>query len=45
VVSKRLGHANPNITLGIYAHALEVDELGAAKLWNDAMTAVSKSGI
>src|SRR5579862_9126183 len=36
-VAKRLGHANANITLSIYAHALEADELAAAKIWDDAM--------
>jgi hypothetical protein len=25
-------------TLSIYTHALEADELAAAKIWNDAMT-------
>lgn len=40
VVSKRLGHANPNITLQIYSHALEADEVAAAKIWNDAMADV-----
>jgi hypothetical protein len=45
VVSKRLGHSNPNITLGIYAHAFEVDELAAAKVWDFAMAAVSQSAI
>lgn len=30
-VAKRLGHATPNITLSIYAHALEADELAAAR--------------
>jgi integrase len=39
-VAKRLGHANANITLSIYAHALEADELAAAKIWNDAMAEV-----
>ena len=39
-VSKRLGHANPNITLSIYSHALEADELAAAKIWDDAMVNV-----
>jgi integrase len=39
-VSKRLGHANPNITLSIYSHALEADELAAAKIWDDAMVDV-----
>jgi hypothetical protein len=42
VVSKRLGHSNPNITLALYSHALEVDEVAAVKLWNDAMNAASK---
>ena len=36
-VAKRLGHANANITLSIYAHALDADEVAAAKIWNDAM--------
>jgi hypothetical protein len=39
-VAKRLGHASPNITLSIYSHALEADELAASKIWNDAMTDV-----
>lgn len=40
VVSERLGHANPNVTLSIYAHALKADELAAAKVWEDAMADV-----
>jgi integrase len=39
-VAKRLGHANANVTLSIYAHALEADELAAAKIWDDAMVDV-----
>jgi integrase len=39
-VAERLGHASPNITLGIYSHALPVDNQAAAKLWNDAMADV-----
>ncbi len=39
-VAKRLGHANANITLSIYAHSLEADELAAAKIWDDAMVSV-----
>jgi integrase len=35
-VSKRLGHANPTITLKLYSHALESDELAAAQRWDDA---------
>jgi integrase len=37
---KRLGHANPAITLSIYAHALEADEVAAARIWEDAMADV-----
>jgi integrase len=36
VVSKRLGHANPQITLDVYSHAMKNDEATAAKLWDDA---------
>ena len=42
-VSKRLGHANPSITLRLYAHALESDELIAAKRWDDAFSNLVKS--
>jgi integrase len=42
-VSKRLGHANPSITLRLYAHALESDELIAAKRWNDSFADLVKS--
>ena len=40
IIFKRLGHASPNATLSIYSHALEADELAAAKIWNDAMAGV-----
>ena len=43
-VAKRLGHANANITLAIYSHAIEADELAAAKIWNDAMVDVIGTG-
>jgi integrase len=39
-VSKRLGHANPTITLKLYSHALESDELAAAQRWNDAFAEI-----
>jgi integrase len=39
-VSKRLGHANPTITLKLYSHALESDELAAAQRWDDAFADV-----
>ena len=37
VVSARLGHANPNITYGICAHAMPADQKAAAILWGNAM--------
>jgi integrase len=37
VVSERLGHANQNITLSIYSHALPRDKRAAVKLWNKAI--------
>jgi integrase len=42
-VAKRLGHANPSITLRLYSHALESDELAAAKRWDDAFADVVKT--
>jgi hypothetical protein len=39
-----LGHANANVTLSIYAHALEADEVAAAKIWHDAMADVISAG-
>jgi integrase len=40
VVSQRLGHADQNITLAIYSHALPADTRAAAKIWNDSMADV-----
>ncbi|MGA7235938.1 MAG: tyrosine-type recombinase/integrase [Bryobacteraceae bacterium] len=37
VVSERLGHANQNITLSIYSHALPRDKRAAVNLWNKAI--------
>jgi integrase len=37
VVAERLGHADQNITLSIYSHALPADSRAAAKVWNNAM--------
>jgi integrase len=45
VVSERLGHASPNITLAIYSHALPADNEAAAKLWNDAMADVLEASL
>lgn len=33
VVSKRLGHASPQVTSRIYSHALEPDEIAAGNTW------------
>jgi integrase len=43
VVSERLGHADQNITLSIYSHALPADTRAAAKIWNDSMADVIAS--
>jgi integrase len=43
VVSERLGHADQNITLSIYSHALPADSRAAAKIWNDSMAEVISS--
>jgi integrase len=40
VVSERPGHASPNVTLAIYAHALPTDDQAVATLWNNAMSGV-----
>jgi integrase len=44
VVSERLGHADQNITLSIYSHALPADSRAAAKIWNDSMALVVANG-
>jgi integrase len=36
-VSKRLGHANPNITARIYSHALPPDDQLAADVWDSVI--------
>ena len=40
VVSEQLGHANQNITLSIYSHAIPADKRAAASVWNNAMADV-----
>jgi integrase len=40
VVSERLGHADQNITLSIYSHALPADSRAAARIWNESMAEV-----
>jgi integrase len=42
-VSKRLGHANTNVTAQVYAHALERDEFEAADAWERSMGKLNKS--
>jgi integrase len=37
VVSERLGHADQNITLSIYSHAIPADSRAAARIWDDAL--------
>ena len=37
VVAERLGHADQNITLSIYSHALPAHKRAAAKVWSNAM--------
>ena len=39
-VSERLGHADQNITLSIYSHALPADRRAATRVWSDAMAEV-----
>lgn len=40
VVSERLGHADQNITLVIYSHALPTDVKAASKVWRNALADV-----
>jgi integrase len=42
-VSKRLGHADPSITLRIYSHALPEDDHRAAAAWEGVIQAVDRS--
>ncbi len=35
-----LGHANANVTLSIYLHALKADEVAAGALWENSMAGV-----
>jgi integrase len=39
-ISKRLGHANPNVTLGIYAHLFATDDRRAAAAINNALGSI-----
>ncbi|MEO8367962.1 MAG: site-specific integrase [Candidatus Solibacter sp.] len=43
-VSRRLGHADQNITLSIYSHAVPADSRAAAKVWDDALGDVIETG-
>jgi len=44
VVSGRLGHADQNITLAVYSHALPADIRAASKAWNNALAEVISEG-
>jgi integrase len=44
VVSGRLGHADQNITLGIYSHALPADIRAASKAWHNALAETISEG-
>jgi integrase len=44
VVSERLGHANQNITLGVYSHSLPADRKAASKVWHGALAEVISEG-
>jgi integrase len=39
-ISKRLGHANPNVTLGIYAHLFATDDSRASVAINSALGSI-----
>jgi hypothetical protein len=43
-VGRRLGHADQNITLSIYSHAVPADSRAAAKVWDDALGDVVETG-
>jgi integrase len=40
VVSERLGHANQDITLGLYSHSLPAERKTAPRVWQAALAAV-----
>jgi integrase len=40
IVSKRLGHANSQVTLDVYAHVMKNDEATAAELWDEATSGI-----
>ena len=42
-ISKRLGHASPNVTLAIYAHLFRKRDDKAAKAINDALAGFGKA--
>jgi integrase len=44
VVSERLGHANSNITLAVYSHALPADVRAASQAWRNALSEVIAEG-
>ena len=40
MVSQRLGHADQNITLSVYSHALPSDVRAASKAWHNELADV-----
>jgi integrase len=42
-ISKRLGHASPDITLRVYAHLFRNDDSKAAQAINEALTGVGRA--
>jgi integrase len=40
VVSERLGHANQDITLGLYSHSLPADRKAASRVWHASLARV-----
>ncbi len=44
VVSERLGHANQDITLGLYSHSLPADRKTAPRVWHAALADVISEG-
>jgi integrase len=42
-ISRRLGHASPNITLGVYAHLFRKSDANAADAINAALAGAGKA--
>jgi integrase len=44
-VAKRLGHANTNVTLAVYAHAYQKDDIASADMMDDVLTGKKKKKV